>query len=327
MLSYKRFFTFITVFCFLFAIMMGLYARPAWQPHDVKIPHLDFKSDPKVKITCNIPDKKVFTYSASTDNNGNVITATESWDEEPPNPVVTINAEAHGLGWAHILLYGNIDGKKRGDPKNTVDDRLGSWIGFLPLGYGDGDHTISWSFDRSFSKREKKRKKEYKWDASGSVKLVPMYWKWGLSGIIPGGSWERADEEFRKDGDDSIGGSWEVKHNLTPISPNATVPSPPASISVSKGLYNGQINLTWTKSASDGGSPITDYEYQYCYYQKGYRGEGGYWTNWTNWKSAGMKMKKRVSGPRLRTQYRVWIRAVNSIGPSLSTNYETVTTN
>ena len=96
--------------------MMGLNAhKSAWHPRDCKIPHLEFKSLPK--ITCNIPDKKVFTYTAQTDSNGNVITATESWDEKPPIPKVTINAEAHGLGWAHILLYGNIDGKEGGTSK------------------------------------------------------------------------------------------------------------------------------------------------------------------------------------------------------------------
>ena len=326
MLSYKRISLFITVFCFLFVIMMGLNAhRSAWHPHDAKIPHLEFKSDPKVEITCNIPDKKVFTYSAQTDSNGNVITATESWDEEPPNPVVTINAEAHGLGWAHILLYGNIDGKKKGDPKKTVDDRLGNWAGFFPLGWGDGDHPISWSFGSSFTKRKKKLKKEYKWDGSGSVKLVPMYFKWGLSGIIPGGSWERADEDFQDDGNDSADGSWEVKHNLTPIPPNATAPSPPQSISVSPGWRNGQIDLTWTKSADDGGTPITDYEYQYAFYFQAYRGADAYW-DWTPWRSAGKDMTETIMGGRMKTEFRVQMRAVNVVGESVSTNYETVTT-
>lgn len=102
MLSYKRISLFITVFCFLFAIMMGLKAHWA---HFTEAILLEFRSDPK--ITCNIPDKNVFTYTAQTDSNGNVITATESWDEKPPIPVVTIEAEAHGRGWAHILLYGN----------------------------------------------------------------------------------------------------------------------------------------------------------------------------------------------------------------------------
>lgn len=219
-------------------------------------------------------------------------------------------------------MYGNIDGEAKGDPVNTEDDKLGTWSGLLPIDPSSHDHTISWSFEGSY----KDNPKEYKWDGSGSIKLVPYYWHWRMNGIIPGGEWRRAEKEFHKDETASEGGSWTVKKNITQIPPNATAPSPPQSISVSRGLGNGQIRLTWTASASDGGSPITDYEYQYCYYIEGYRGEGGYWTSWTRWKPAGKDMDELIRGPRMRTEYRVWMRAVNSVGESLSTNYESIIT-
>lgn len=315
MLSYKRISLFI-IFCFLFAIMMGLHAH--WY-HVVSDIELNFTSLPE--ITCNIPDKKVFTYTAQTDSNGNIITATESWDEKPPIPVVTINAEAHGRGWAHILLYGNIDGKAGGHPSNTEDQKLGSWVGFFPADPSFPDHTISWSFKGVYKDDQKK----YSWDGSGSVKLIPWYWHWRISGLMPGGEWKRTETEFHTDETDSGGGSWTVKKNITPIPPNATAPSPPVIKNCDPYDSYGEILLTWTASADDGGTPITDYEYQYCYYNEGYRDEG-YWSGWTKWKSAGKDMAEYINVLRAKTKYRVRMRAVNSVGESGATDYVTVTT-
>ncbi len=307
---------------FIFVIMIGLSAHRTY--HYVTNIHLDFTSNPE--ITCNIPDKKVFTLSGFVDSNGNIVN--KSWDEEPPDPVVKIEAKSHGTGWAHILLYGNIDGQPKGDTSNTVDQQIGSWVGLLPIGWVPNEVDIYWEFKESFSKKQKEVKKEHSWDGSGSVKLVPVYWHWRIAGIIPSGEWKRAEKDFHKTLDASTSGTWKVEHNYTPIPPNATVPSPPQNVSVSPYLLgNGKIDLTWTASASDGGTPITDYEYKYCYYVKGYRGERGYWTSWTSWKSAGMDMKERIRGPRAKTEYHVRMRAVNSIGESLSTDCASVTTN
>lgn len=48
----------------------------------------------------------------------------------------------------------------------------------------------------------------------GSVKLVPWYWKWGIAGIIPHGSWEPApNDDFNKELEADADGSWVVNHN------------------------------------------------------------------------------------------------------------------
>lgn len=123
-----------------------------------------------------------------------------------------------------------------------------------------------------------------------------------------------------------IGTSGEpVTAQITVNIKHATVPSPPQSISVSPGWRMGQIDLTWTKSADDGGTPITDYEYQYAFYFQAYRGADAYW-DWTPWRSAGTDMMETIMAPRTKTEFRVQMRAVNLVGESVSTNYETVTT-
>ncbi len=97
------------------------------------------------------------------------------------------------------------------------------------------------------------------------------------------------------------------------------VPQIPNDVSVEKGLYKGQIRLDWTESDSDGGSEITDYEYQYRYYNIGSGRKG--WTLPTEWESAGTDMTELISGLRSRTKYQVRMRAKNSKGYSEITNY------
>lgn len=104
-------------------------------------------------------------------------------------------------------------------------------------------------------------------------------------------------------------------------------PDPPASFSVSSSStwYRGQIRLTWTKSDSDGGSEITDYQYQLSYYKK----SSGEWTDWPDddsWESAGTDRTELISGLRKSTRYRVRMRAVNDDNESSVTSPQMVTT-
>ncbi|RKU36342.1 hypothetical protein C6496_13880 [Candidatus Poribacteria bacterium] len=205
MFSKKQIAIFVLVFSFMIMLGVGLYAH---RMHDVKKIDLSFTSLPE--ITCNI-DGDTFTHTRATDANGNI--QQDWWHKTPTDPKVTIEAKSHGFGYAHILLYGNIYGKPKGDANNTTPQQLGSWIGFLPLGYGAPEETIEVSFGAPFNYS----KGEYSWNASGSVKLVPYYWKWGLSGIIPSGSWEPAPSDFHntQDATGSTSGSWAVEHNYS----------------------------------------------------------------------------------------------------------------
>ncbi len=102
-----------------------------------------------------------------------------------------------------------------------------------------------------------------------------------------------------------------------------TVPDRPKSFSLAKTYYRGQIRLTWTQSDSDGGSPITDYQYQYS----AYRSSSQSYEAWPeDWESAGTDFTELISGLRRQTKYRVRMRAKNSEGYSVRTGYKTVTT-
>lgn len=201
MLVFKRIRLLVLIFSFLFAIGMDVSAHFV---HDWKIPEIEFTSDPK--ISCNI-DGTTFINVRELDIDGNVLRDTWLYEEYPRAPVVKIEAESHGFGWAHILLYGNIDDEPFGDIENTHEQRLGTWVGFAPIIYGI-DNKPFWEEYGSFNTDPK----EYPWNGSGSIDLVPVYWKWRWSGKGIGGSWEdKSDKEWRETKSDSTSGSWKVE--------------------------------------------------------------------------------------------------------------------
>ena len=87
----------------------------------------------------------------------------------------------------------------------------------------------------------------------------------------------------------SFAESYTVSVSL-PTSP-ATVPDRPGFFSLSAGSLAGSIYLLWGSSASDGGSAITDYEYQYQ------RATGfSTWGPWSSWMSAGTDFSEGITG-------------------------------
>ncbi len=86
-------------------------------------------------------------------------------------------------------------------------------------------------------------------------------------------------------------------------------PDPPATFSLEKGQYKRSLRLTWTKSDSDGGSPIDEYQYQYRHWK-----EGSGWQLPSGWESAGKGTSKLISGLRSKTKYCVRMRAKNKAG-------------
>ena len=171
--------------------------------HEPEVPDLTFTSDPE--ISCNI-DGRTFIHYIEKDADGNVKEDFWMYEEYPRKPIVQIEAETHGFGWAHILLYGNIDGKPFGDSENTHPDRLGDWISFLPIVWGI-DNTPFWEEYGSFNTAPN----DYSWDGSGSIKIVPVFWESSITGIIPGGKWKNADSEFHTTKNASSAGKWTVE--------------------------------------------------------------------------------------------------------------------
>ena len=99
-----------------------------------------------------------------------------------------------------------------------------------------------------------------------------------------------------------------------------TVPDRPGSFSLTPGYIS--IQLSWTSSASDGGSAITAYEYQY---QSSTNGRLS-WSSWSDWTSGGTDNFTLIQGLSRGTDYSVRMRAVNSVGTSRMTGQDIVRT-
>ena len=307
-----------------FMIIIGVSVNAHFY-HDNTEPELDFTSDPS--ISCDI-DGKQFTHTRVT-KDGKIIV--DFWHERPRDPIFTITAEAHGIGWAYIKLSGDIDGQSFGDAKNSKAEKLGSWLAVTPFGYGV-DHDIEWEVDGTF----KYAPKEYKWNATGSIELVPWIWKWGISGLAGFGSWQPAEDQHNKTLDAKSNGSWTVDRNWTTEGSRSkeipdnddeeddegsedqgnatpTVPDRPGSFDLTP--YKVAIKLGWTDSDSDGGSSITDYQYQWKVSHNGRKR----WSDWSSWTSAGTGNSTWLNGLYKDTDYAVRMRAVNAVGTSSNT--------
>lgn len=189
----------------LVVIGIGLMAHNKFL-HDAKDPRISFTSDPE--IFCDI-DGWIFEREIRVNSNGKILSVVTT--PKLRDPKFTIRAKSHGLGWAHIILHGKTDGVAFGDKKNSTDQQLGWWVGNVPIG-GGLDNTIQDKEYGSFDIKDmpKTYKKTYKWKAKGSVELVPYYWKEGLRGFLPTGSWEYADEDFHKNISAEANGSWQL---------------------------------------------------------------------------------------------------------------------
>lgn len=276
MLVLKRIGLFILVFGLLITITTGLRSHNGTHDDDGRHngvdPYLEFTSE--ADISCDI-DGKRFTDTKTWDANGNLIVS--FWHEKPRDPIIKIEAEAHGYGWAHVTLYGNIDGNPfdiDGNPNDSIHNprsqKLGNWLTLLPLDFSSPDQEIKFKHKGKFNKNPK----EYKWDANGTIKLVPVYWKWSSALIaIPTGSWEEASENFHRQTDADESGSWTVDRNWKTQGSGSkkipdndeedeedseeqgnatpTVPDRPGSFELTP--YKYAIKLRWTDSASDGG--------------------------------------------------------------------------
>ena len=315
-----------------FMIAIGVTVK-AHLSNDAKNPHLYFESDPE--ITCDI-DGKQFTHTRVT-KDGKI--TVDFWHEQPRDPIFTITAEAHGIGYAYIQLYGDINGTSFGDAKNWQSEKLGNWFGLFPAAWGE-EHDIWVEEYGTF----KYAPKEYKWDADGTIELVPYHWQWRIAGIIPGGQWQPAPDKEHKELDAGADGSWTVDRNWSTEGSRSkevpdnddeeggegsedqgnatpTVPDRPGSFDLTP--YKVAIKLQWTDSDSDGGSSITDYQYQWKVSHNGRKR----WSDWSSWTSAGTGNSTWLNGLYKDTDYAVRMRAVNGVGTSSNTGIQIVKTN
>ena len=98
-----------------------------------------------------------------------------------------------------------------------------------------------------------------------------------------------------------------------------TVPDRPGSFELTP--YKVAIKLRWT-DADDGGSPITDYQYQ----KQSSRSNRKHWSSWSDWISAGTGNSTWLTGLSKGVDYAVRMRAVNAVGNSIKTGIKIVKT-
>lgn len=99
-----------------------------------------------------------------------------------------------------------------------------------------------------------------------------------------------------------------------------TVPSRPVSFSLTAGRIS--IRLNWTSSASDGGSAIEAYEFQY----QSSTNDRRRWSSWSTWESGGTDNFHLIQGLSRDTDYAVRMRARNSVGTSIVTGIRIIKT-
>lgn len=233
MLVLKRLALTAFVLGFMIAIGVVVKAHDGLVGPDPKIPHLDFVGEPS--ITCNI-DGKWFHHNRVVDGHGNVIT--DFWYEEPRDPIFRIEGGAHGFGWAHIKLSGNINGEKFGDADDfSKSEQVGFWIGISPHPVFEGNDSLVHEEYGAFDRDEG----EYTWKANGTIELVPYIWKWRLGGRAVGGEWIPAPDHFHKSADPEAGGKWTVKHHYSSV----------VSIDYNKTVFNVYETLEVTVKKPD----------------------------------------------------------------------------
>lgn len=314
-----------------FMIAIGLGVKAHYTLHDCAKAHLFFTENPE--ITCDI-DGKQFTHTKVTKNGKTLV---DFWHEQPRIPKFTITAKSHGFGWAYIKLSGNVDGNPFGDANNWADsEKLGIWSPMLPFGLMPGEESLKHEEEGHFNSNPK----VYNWKSKGTVKLVPWVWEWSSALlVIPTGTWKPAVNEENTELNADSNGSWTVERNWSvegsgsiQIPDNdeenaeenseeqeqATRPDSP-SFTLTPNRY--AILLRWS-DANDGGSPITDYQYQ----KKSSRSNGNYWSSWSSWTSAGTGNSTWINGLSRGVTYAVRMRSVNAVGTSSASGIQTTRT-
>ena len=130
------------------------------------------------------------------------------------------------------------------------------------------------------------------------------------------GSGSGGDGDGNNEDGNSQDGDGSQQGSTTP-----TVPDRPGSFELD--ARKVAILLRWTNSDSDGGSAITDYQYQIQ--------SGNYnrtrWGDWSGWSSAGTGNSTWITGLSEGVNYAVRMRAVNAVGTSSNTGIQIVKTN
>lgn len=174
-----------------------------WRPFIDHDNGTEFLEATETKITCNIKNDQIFSKKDFYYSDG-YFHSSSGWYPSLKKPAeISISGKAHGLGFAQVLFYGNVDNDKFGDVKDLSSQiDIGSTFVFISNDAHDADVSITKRVPYTTSNGE------HQWDGSGSIYYTPLYFKYrvGLPALVSG-TWEKGTT-WSSSG--SGGGSWEI---------------------------------------------------------------------------------------------------------------------
>ena len=201
---------YIILILIVFLSVYSLYAHNPWTTLD-HTPYSKFLEGTSAAITCNF-EGRTFTRTRYYYSDGYLHST--AWYPSFTTPYMKIASKGHGLGFAQVKLYGNVDGKSVGSSSDWGPPiSIGGYIPGVP--YGDYGHDVDVS--ASHDGRATTSEGTHHWNGSGTIQYTPYYYKVrvGLpSGVS--GTWEKGATWSTSDA--KTDGSWKIKYNTEILS-------------------------------------------------------------------------------------------------------------
>ena len=214
---------YIILILIVFLSVYSLYAHNPW----TTLEHTAFSKfleGTNAALTCNF-EGRTFTRTTYYYSDGYIHST--AWYPSLTTPSMKIASKGHGLGFAQVKLYGNIDGKSVGSSSDwSPAIEIGWYVpGVAYAGYG---HDVDVSAEHSGIATTSEG--THHWDGSGTIQYTPYYYD---SINLFAGKWQNGATWSTSDAKPD--GSWKIKYNdeilsypKYPGSGSSTSPSEPS---------------------------------------------------------------------------------------------------
>ena len=200
----------IILILIVFLAVYSLYAHNPFTTLD-HTPFSKFLEGTSAALTCNF-EGRTFTRTRYYYSDGYL--QSTAWYPSLTTPYMKIASKGHGLGFAQVKLYGNIDGTSVGNSNDwSPAIEVGRYLPGVPTALYAHDVDVS----ASHNGRATTSEGTHHWDGSGTIQYTPYYYK-VRAGLPKGvsGTWENGATWSTSDA--KLDGSWEVKYNTETLS-------------------------------------------------------------------------------------------------------------
>ena len=201
---------YILLILIVFFAVYSLYAHNPFTTLD-HTPFSKFLEGTSAAITCNF-EGRTFTRTRYYYSDGYLHST--AWYPSITTPSMKIESKGHGLGFAQVKLYGNIDGKSVG---NANDWGPAIEIGLYTPGIPAALYAHDVDVNASHSGTSTTNDGTHHWDGSGTIQYTPYYYK--VRASLPkgvSGTWENGATWSTSDSKPD--GSWEITYNTETLS-------------------------------------------------------------------------------------------------------------